>query len=92
MQCASNKLEFLNLNGGSKLSGGEISIGKSEGDVFKGVKYLKCGCLSNVQCTCHVSITKLSNVEALQSLLFDLLKDANHKMKSLEAEKSKLAK
>jgi hypothetical protein len=89
MRCASGKLEFLNLNGGSKLSGGEVSIGKSE-DVFKGVKYLKCGCLNDVQCTCHVSITKLSNVEALQSLLFDLLKDANHKMKSLEVEKSKL--
>jgi hypothetical protein len=35
---------------------------------------------------------KLSNVEALQSLLYDFLKDANQKMKSLEAKKSKLAK
>lgn len=37
-----------------------------------------------------MSITKLSNVESLQSLFFYLLKDANIKMKSLKVEKSKL--
>jgi hypothetical protein len=65
MQHASNKLEFSKLNGGSKLSGGEASIGKLEVDVLKGVKYLKHGHPSNVRCTCRVSITKLSNIEAL---------------------------
>jgi hypothetical protein len=48
MQHVSNKLEFSKLNGGSKLSGGEASIGKLEGDVLKGVKYLKHGHPSNV--------------------------------------------
>lgn len=39
-----------------------------------------------------MSTIELSNVEALQSLLHDFLKDANQKMKSLEAKKSKLVK
>jgi hypothetical protein len=48
MQSASSKLEFSKLNGGSKLNEGETSTNKSEGDVLKGVKYLKQGHPSNV--------------------------------------------